>query len=81
MSEEVDEMDEHEGENRYCLRCEAEFVDPCEDDSADEVWSSPEKGFRGDSPYSDLCRGCASVHIRDDEKCSDRSTRENGSLL
>lgn len=76
MSEEVDEMEEQEGENKYCLKCEAEFVHPFEEDAVDEVWSNPDKGFRGEGPYADLCQGCASVHIRDDEKCSERSARE-----
>ena len=81
MSKEVDEMEEQEGDNKYCLRCEAEFIDPFEEDAAKEVWSNPDKCIRGDAPYSDLCQGCASVHIRDDERYLDRSARENGSLL
>ena len=47
MSEEVDE---YENDHKYCLRCEAEFIGPFEEDAIDEVWSNPDKGFQRGRP-------------------------------
>lgn len=54
--------------NKCCARCEIKIFDPYIDDKADKKWDDPEWCVQGSVPYSNLCQGCASIHISDDEK-------------
>lgn len=73
MIEDEEELDEN-NDDYYCLSCEAELLDPCDDDAIDKADSDPANyGIRAESPYSWLCCGCATPHVRDDERYAERS--------